>query len=90
MKFNMDYNYELLSGEQFRLLCQFLLARQYPSAQYISERMLDSGRDAIVDGSKRPTLIFEVKYAHNPAMIDDAAGWSSQTCQAPAASVQEA
>ena len=57
------------------MVCQSLLVRQYPSVQCMPTRMPDGGRDALSIAPNRSTLLFQVKYARNPAMVDNTADW---------------
>lgn len=72
---SMDYNYESLLDERFQMFCQSLIVRQYPNLQCMPTRMPDGGRDAISVGSNKSALIFQVKYARNPAKVPNAADW---------------
>jgi hypothetical protein len=71
----MDYNYESLLAERFQMVCQSLLARQYPSVQCMPTGMPDGGRDALSVGPNKSALVFQIKYARNPGQINDAAAW---------------
>ncbi|MFB6556061.1 NACHT domain-containing protein [Streptomyces sp. NPDC056405] len=70
----MDYHYESLLDERFQMLCQALLVREYPGVQCYPVGMPDGGRDATAPeaGGK---IVFQVKYARNPAGIADPLKW---------------
>ncbi|MEU2356546.1 hypothetical protein ABZ599_26840 [Streptomyces misionensis] len=70
----MDYHYESLLDERFQMLCQSLLVREYPGMQCYPVGMPDGGRDATAPeaGGK---IVFQVKYARNPAGVADPLKW---------------
>ncbi|MFE4622107.1 NACHT domain-containing protein [Streptomyces mirabilis] len=70
----MDYHYESLLDERFQMLCQSLLVREYPGVQCYPVGMPDGGRDATAPESGG-RIVFQVKYARNPASIADPLKW---------------
>ncbi|MFE3853619.1 NACHT domain-containing protein [Streptomyces griseorubiginosus] len=70
----MDYQYESLLDERFQMLCQSLLVREYPGVQCFPVGMPDGGRDATAPDSDG-RIVFQVKYARNPASIADPLKW---------------
>jgi hypothetical protein len=72
------HNYEDLGDEYFQMLCQALLVREYPGVQCFPVGMPDGGRDAIhydQGFSYKGAIVYQVKFAREPAKLDDPAGW---------------
>jgi hypothetical protein len=70
----MDYQYETLLDERFQMLCQSLIVREFRGVQCFPVGMPDGGRDATAsDTSGR--IVFQVKYARNPATVADPVKW---------------
>ncbi len=72
----MGNNYESLDDERFQMLCQSLLILEYPGVQCMPVGMPDGGRDAVIYTKQgKGSVVFQVKYAKNPAAVEDKAGW---------------
>lgn len=72
----MANNYEALLDQPFQMLCQALLTLEYPGVQCMPVGMPDGGRDAIVAGKvDQGIIVYQVKYARNPASAQDRADW---------------
>jgi len=71
----VDYNYESLLDERFQMFCQSLLLRTYPGLQALPTRMPDGGRDAVLIRPDKATVVFQVKYARDPAKVENVAKW---------------
>ncbi|WP_405768266.1 hypothetical protein OHU34_24190 [Streptomyces sp. NBC_00080] len=70
----MDYQYETLLDERFQMLCQSLIIREFRGVQCFPVGMPDGGRDATVsEASGR--IVFQVKFARNPANVADPLKW---------------
>jgi hypothetical protein len=73
---DLSNDYESLDDERFQMLCQSLLAIEYPNVQCMPVGMPDGGRDAVIFGKQgRGSVVFQVKYAKNPTAVEDKAEW---------------
>ncbi|MFD9782164.1 NACHT domain-containing protein [[Kitasatospora] papulosa] len=70
----MDYQYETLLDERFQMLCQSLLIREHTGVQCFPVGMPDGGRDATAPESSG-RIIYQVKFARNPANVEDPVSW---------------
>lgn len=58
------------------MLCQAILTREYPGVQCYPVAMPDGGRDAAAGShASRDLIVFQIKYARDPAKITDVAKW---------------
>lgn len=78
----MDYPLENLGPERFQQVCQALLARELPAARLLPVAQPDGGRDAFLaqwTGARRERkelVAFQVKFAREPASLDDPREWA--------------
>lgn len=76
----VDYPLENLSPDTFQELVQALLVPEFPDIQCFPVGQGDGGRDAIQwvwrrDARKHSFLLFQVKFARNPAEVKDPIAW---------------
>lgn len=75
----MADDFEALGPEKFQLFCQALIQHVYPDVQCMPIGQPDGGRDALIGGTttSSPRIVFQVKFARNPAAIPDPVAWLS-------------
>jgi hypothetical protein len=90
----MDYPLENLGPERFQRVCQALLVKEFPRARLLPLSGRDGGRDAFVAlGSpgrrRRNSVIFQVKYARDPAALDNPRKWVRDAIKKEMPKIQE-
>lgn len=88
----MDYPFENLGPERFQLVCQALLAKEYPRIQCFPVAQPDGGRDAVYyhseDGGNK-FIVFQVKYARNPQIETEPHKWLTAIMKEEAPKVKD-
>ncbi len=77
----MEYPLESLGPERFQRVCQALLAKEFPAARLLPVGQPDGGRDAFIarwvgrNRDRKELVVFQVKYARDPAALDNPRRW---------------
>jgi hypothetical protein len=77
-----SHNYEFLDPEQFQMLVQALLVREFPDVQCYPVALPDGGRDATHhDADGKPYEAFQVKMSRNPSALADPYKWLTDSVE---------
>lgn len=86
----VTYLYENLLDDNFQMLCQALLVKEYPGMQCFPVGMPDGGRDAAApeDPFATDIIVFQVKFAKAPNSIADPVRWMTDAIDGEQAKVE--
>lgn len=83
------YQLENLGADRFQMLCQALIAVEYPGAVLFPTGERDGGRDALWRGSRDNVVVFQVKYTSHPDRITDPYKWVEDAFRGELSKVRE-
>jgi len=73
-----DHPFEQLNDQRFQQFCQALLVEAFPGMQCLPVAQPDGGRDGLQRIKRGESIVFQVKFARNPANLDNPEKWARE------------